>query len=321
MIESRCLTIPAVRSTKTELSLSGCSGADQALKGQVGGGDKLWTIVERARVEWTQITNGLPTPPSRERVKMCSANQKKINRAAPPGLMVTRGTTAGWWGLGIMRHSQPFQVFFVSWFIRRNRTSLYLKAETQLDQWSLIWLCRYQWLVCSASLQYTQSTGLRWIKANEAWGSLLTNSEPWRSHHALSGGLHPNLQDRGNFPIEMRSRCLSQRPRFGLLSSFSQTWPATPPRGKGKNMSTMGRVAVPELNHMMKECFLWETLALGTALWAHGAGPRAPNFLMEKCKQDLIETSCSGDSHSNMDKCWLAGWTYFGFTILFLVLM
>lgn len=36
--------------------------------------------------------------------------------------------------------------------------------------------------------------------------------------------------------------------------------------------------------------------ALGTELRAHGAIPRAPNFLMEKHKQDLIKTSCSGNS-------------------------
>lgn len=53
------------------------------------------------------------------------------------------------------------------------------------------------------------TNGWVWMKANEAWGSLLTNGEPQRSQCALSGGLRPNLRDRGNFPIEMRSRCLS----------------------------------------------------------------------------------------------------------------
>lgn len=109
------------------------------------------------------------------------------------------------------------------------------------------------------------TNGWVWMKANEAWGSLLTNGEPQRSQCALSGGLRPNLRDRGNFPIEMRSRCLSlsvspHRPCFCLLSSSSQTWPSATPQGRGRNMSTMGRVAVPELNHMTTECFLWETL-------------------------------------------------------------
>lgn len=59
----------------------------------------------------------------------------------------------------------------------------------------------------------------------------------------------------------------------------------------------MGRAAVLESNHMTKEHFLWEELSLGTELGAHGARPRAPNFLMEKGKQeDLIKTSCSDDS-------------------------
>lgn len=146
-----------------------------------------------------------------------------------------------------------------------------------------------------------RSNEFLWIKANEAWGSLLTNGEPQRSQHALSGGLHPNLQDQGNFPIEMRSRCLSFSVSLSrcctdsVFVSFPR-WskPGPPsPRGRGRNMSTMGRVAVPEPNHMM-----WEALPLGTELWAHGVGPRAPNFLMEKHKQgDLIKTSCSGDSH------------------------
>ena len=63
-------------------------------------------------------------------------------------------------------------------------------------------------------------------------------------------------------------------------------------------MSTMGRVAVPEHSHVTKEPFLWEALPLGTELQAHGASPRALNFLMEKRKQgDLTKTSCSDDSH------------------------
>lgn len=118
--------------------------------------------------------------------------------------------------------------------------------ETQLGQWSLIWVCIYQWLVWGVSLQYkqwfTHSNGLLWIKANEAWGSLLTNGEPRRRQHALSGGLHPNLQDRGGiFPSRWEAdvslfSVSSHRPCFCLLSSFGRTWPSapsSPPRDRG----------------------------------------------------------------------------------------
>lgn len=141
--------------------------------------------------------------------------------------------------------------------------------------------------------RFTHLNRLLWITANKAWGSLLTNGEPWRSQRALSGGLHPNLQDRGNFPIEMRSRCLSFSVSLSrcLTDSVSVSLPHwVKPGPLERNMSTMGRVAVPEHDHMTKEPFFWEALPLGTELWAHGAGPRAPNFLMEKRKQgDLIK--------------------------------
>lgn len=57
-------------------------------------------------------------------------------------------------------------------------------------------------------------------------------------------------------------------------------------------MSTMGRVAVPEFEHMTKEPLFWEALPLGTELGADGAGPRPSNFLMEKSKHGhLIKMS------------------------------
>ena len=65
--------------------------------------DKLWTVV-RAGVEWTQTTNSPtphsphPTPRAVNEVKMCSANQGKVNRAPPPSTMVSGGMTAGGWG-------------------------------------------------------------------------------------------------------------------------------------------------------------------------------------------------------------------------------
>lgn len=87
----------------------------------------------------------------------------------------------------------------------------------------------------SGSLNLMGQSGL---KPTRPEGSLLTPGEPQSSRHALSGGLHPNLRDRGNFPIEMRSRCLSfsvasLRPRFCLLSSLGRTWPSAYPQGRG----------------------------------------------------------------------------------------
>jgi hypothetical protein len=46
--------------------------------------------------------------------------------------------------------------------------------------------------------------GSQWNWANKARGSSLTMSEPPRSQAAISEG----LQDQGNFPIEMRNRCV-----------------------------------------------------------------------------------------------------------------
>lgn len=194
-----------------------------------------------------------------------------------------------------MRHSQLLFMFSSFWIIRishQNETSLHLKAETQLSQWSLIWVCIYQWFVWGVSLQYkqwfTHSNGLLWIKANEAWGSLLTNGEPWRRQHALSGDSILISRIGGNFPIEMRSRCLSfsvssLRPCFCLLSSFGQTWPSAPssPPGTGEEHEHHGKGGCPwAQSHDEGELFVGDT-ALGTELWAHGAGPSAPNFLME----------------------------------------
>lgn len=87
----------------------------------------------------------------------------------------------------------------------------------------------------------------------------------------MTGGLHPDLQDRGKFPIEMRrSRCLSflvsHRFRICFPPSYSRTWAFFPPKGWGRNTSTMGRAAVLEPSHMTGESFLWEALALGTEL-------------------------------------------------------
>lgn len=50
-------------------------------------------------------------------------------------------------------------------------------------------------------------------------------SEPQRSQAALSEGLQPNLQDQGNFPIEMKSRCVCvSLPLFPSLFPRNQTY-------------------------------------------------------------------------------------------------
>lgn len=113
------------------------------------------------------------------------------------------------------------------------------------------------WPVGGVSLRckkrFTHSNGLVWIKANEAWGSLLTNGEPRRSQCALSGGLHPNLQDQGNFSHQDEKQMslffclalvLSHRLRFRVLPLVEANLALRPPLGGwGRNMSTMGRVA------------------------------------------------------------------------------
>lgn len=101
----------------------------------------------------------------------------------------------------------------------------------------------------------------------------------------------------GNFPIKMRSRCLplsvsSHRPCFCLLP-FRPVKPGPPStlQGQGRNMSTMGRVAVPELNHMTKEpffIFLWEALHELQNCEHMEPVQELSNFLMERRKQDLI---------------------------------
>lgn len=100
------------------------------------------------------------------------------------------------------------------------------------------------------------------------------------------------------------------------------------PGGRGRNLSTMGRVAVSESDHMMKESLLWEALPWGREQWAYGASPSASNFLMEKHKQgNLINTSYSGDSHlrrtSAGSLAFLGGQEllYFDFAIFFPVLI
>lgn len=116
----------------------------------------------------------------------------------------------------------------------------------------------------------------------------------------------------------MRSRCLSF---FCHTDSASESLDCTvkpgPPSPEewGRNMSTMGRLAVLEpWTNDEGTLFLWEALPLGTELWA-------PNFLMEKSKQaDLIKTSWTDGS------CWQAGFLWadcscFEFTILFPVLI
>lgn len=99
----------------------------------------------------------------------------------------------------------------------------------------------------------------------------------------------------GNFPIEMRSRCRplsvsSHRPCFCLLP-FRPVKPGPPStlQGQGRNMSTMGRVAVPELDHMTKEpFFLWEALHELQNCEHMELVQELSNFLMERRKQDLI---------------------------------
>lgn len=155
---------------------------------------------------------------------------------------------------------------------------------------------------------------------------VLRNCEPRRSWCVPSGGL-PISRIGGKVPIKMRSRCLSQSVspscrHSGSVPLFVQSnLHSPPPRGWGRNMSTMGRAAVLETNHMTKEPFFWEAPSLGTELGAHGARPRAPNFLTEKGKQeDLIKTSWSDDSR------WQVGFLQvdfsgFEFTIWFPVLI
>lgn len=100
------------------------------------------------------------------------------------------------------------------------------------------------------------------------------------------------------------------------------------PGGRGRNLSTMGRVAVSESDHMMKGTLLWEALPWGREQWAYGASPSASNFLMEKHKQgDLINTSYSGDSHLRWTSAGSLAFLgalellYFDFAILFPVLI
>lgn len=133
----------------------------------------------------------------------------------------------------------------------------------------------------NVSLLCTHSNGLLWTRANEAWGSLLTIGEPWRSQRALSGGLQPNLQDQGNFPIEMKSRCLSlsvplsrclavslshrlcfcfYRSRPPLLRSNLALYPL----GAGEEHEHHGKGSCPWARSHDEGAFLWEALPLGS---------------------------------------------------------
>lgn len=57
--------------------------------------------------------------------------------------------------------------------------------------------------------------------------------------------------------------------------------PPPPPPGTGEEHEHHGKGGCPwAQSHDEGELFVGDT-ALGTELWAHGAGPSAPNFLME----------------------------------------
>lgn len=63
------------------------------------------------------------------------------------------------------------------------------------------------------------------------------------------------------------SRSRAVAPTLLLSPSLSQSNLALrPPRDMGRNMSTMGRVAVPEPDHMTKESLFVGGTALGTEL-------------------------------------------------------
>lgn len=157
---------------------------------------------------------------------------------------------------------------------------------------------------CVASRVSLTQMGYSGLKPTRPEGGLLTNGEPRRSQRALSGGLHPNLRDRGNFPIEMRSRCLSFSVSLlrcctdSVSVSLPQSVKPGPPSPRGRSGGTWapweGWLSPSPITWRRSPFFVGGT-ALGTELWAHGAGPRALNFLMEKHKQDLIKTSCSGN--------------------------
>lgn len=102
-----------------------------------------------------------------------------------------------------------------------------------------------------------RSHGSPWIKASEAWreGRWRLVSGGGAGALCLSGGrvggLHANLRDRGNFPIEMRSRCLSVsvaslRPPFSVsFSLLTRTWASAyhppPPRDEGEEHEHHGK--------------------------------------------------------------------------------
>lgn len=111
--------------------------------------------------------------------------------------------------------------------------------------------CVCQCVTACSRQRSAHLNGLLWLTAHEARGSLLRKGEPLRSQHALSGGLHPRLQDRGNFPIEMRSRCLSfsvSRCRTDSVSvsppSSSPTWTSVP-SGRGEEHEHHGKGGCP----------------------------------------------------------------------------
>lgn len=89
----------------------------------------------------------------------------------------------------------------------------------------------------------------------------------------------------------MRSRCKSfsvvlRRPGFGLsFASCAQTWPVATPQGLGEEHEHHGKGGPRSAeSHDDRTLFVGDA-ALGVALRAHGAGPSAPDFLMENANK------------------------------------
>lgn len=168
-----------------------------------------------------------------------------------------------------------------------------------------------------------------WTESNKAWGSLLTNGEPRRSQHALSGGLHPNLQDRGNWEFSHRDE-KQMSPSFCLVAptlflspslSSSQTWPSVHPPGTGEEHEHHGKGGRPwARSHDEGALFFVGGTAWATELWAHGAGPRALQLSHGKTQTRFDINVMFWRFPLKTVKRWLTGrsrWTGDAFTWLF----
>lgn len=97
-------------------------------------------------------------------------------------------------------------------------------------------------------------------------------SEPQRSQAALSEGLQPNLQDQGNFPIEMRNRCVCVSLSLSLLTAgptlSSSSIPLCPPPslqapgGTWEEHEHHGKDGCPQTPAHDGGAFLWEAWTL-----------------------------------------------------------